>query len=135
VRALQLAVLMAALSGTSCARHSQERQALIDFFEAARLRDTTVLSNMGTATFEPRTDGIVQQFDIEQVDRRPLLHAFGGTVETKDVRLIALVRAPGGNVVSERLVATFQRLVGQRWTITQLRASRISPAASSVPPS
>jgi hypothetical protein len=47
------------------ARYAQERQALIDFFEAARLHDTTVLSNMGTATFEPRSDGIVQQFDIE----------------------------------------------------------------------
>jgi hypothetical protein len=144
VRALQAAVLLAALGGTSCARHTQERQALIDFFEAARLRDTTVLSNMGTATFEPRTDGVVQQFDIERVDpQEPRTDARRTTgdaartltvLESKTVTLVAQVRTPAGDLVRERMVVTFDRLEGERWTITQLRASRISPAASSAPP-
>ena len=134
MRALQVALLLAALGGTSCARHPQERQALLDFFEAALLRDLTVLSNMGTATFEPRTDGVVQQFDIERVDRQEPRTDGGRTTESKTVTVVAQVRTPGGELVPERLVVTFERPQGERWTITQLRASRISPAASSAPP-
>ena len=146
MRSLKVALLLAALAGPSCARHSQERQALIDFFQAARLRDTTVLANMGTATFEPRTDGVVQQFDIERVEEQEARADSGRTTatpgaartftlrESKIVTVVAQVRTPGGELARERLVVTFERPQGERWTITQLRASRISPAASSAPP-
>ena len=133
MRAALVALLLAALS-SACTRHSQERQALIDFFDASRLRDTTILGNMATATFEPRTDGIVQQFDIEQVEPQPPRPDGQRIVEVKEVTVIAQVRTPGGELVPERLIVTFERPAGGRWTITQLRASRISRAASSAPP-
>jgi hypothetical protein len=133
MRVALLAVLLAA-SGSACTRHIQERQALIDFFDASRLRDTTLLGNMGTARFEPRTDGIVQQFDIEGVERHPQRGAGDQPRDSKDVTVFAQVRTPGGELIPERLVVTFERPAGGRWTITQLRASRISPAASSAPP-
>jgi len=126
--------LLAALSGAGCRRYPQERQALIDFFEAARLRDTTVLSNMGTATFEPRTDGIVQQFDIERVAAAPPRMESGKAIEAKHGILRAQVRTPDDQIVPERLDVMFERPVGGRWMITQLRASRTSRAASSAPP-
>jgi hypothetical protein len=129
-----VALLLVLSSGAACTRYIQERQALIDFFEAARLRDTTVLGNMGTATFEPRTDGIVQQFDIDGVAARQPRNEGGRTIESKDVSVVAQVRTAAGETVPERLVVTFERPAGGRWLITQLRASRISRAASSAPP-
>jgi hypothetical protein len=134
VRLLLVALLLAALSGAGCSRYPQERQALIDFFEAARLRDTTVLSNMGTATFEPRTDGIVQQFDINRVEAAPPRMENGKAIETKRGIVTAQVRTPAGEIVPETLDVMFERPVGGRWMITQLRASRTSRAASSAPP-
>jgi hypothetical protein len=131
---MQVAALLAAVSGVGCSRYPQERQALIDFFEAARLRDTTVLSNMSTATFEPRTDGIVQQFDIDRVEAVPPRMENGKAIEAKHGLVNAQVRTPEGEIVAETLDVMFERPVGGRWRITQLRASRTSRAASSAPP-
>jgi len=129
-----MALFLGACETAACAGYSQERQALIDFFQAARLRDTTVLSNIATVTFEPRTDGIVQQFEIERVEAQPPRIENGHAVETKHASVDAQVRIPDGEVVAEKLEVTFERPVGGRWMITQLRASRISRAASSGPP-
>ncbi len=134
MRAWLVVLLVAASGGASCSRYAQERQALIDFFEAARLRDTTVLSNMGTATFEPRSEGIVQQFDIDRVEAVPPRMENGKAIEAKHGILTAQVRTPDGEIVPERLDVMFERPVGGRWMITQLRASRTSRAASSAPP-
>jgi len=134
MRLMLVALLLAVMSGAGCSRYPQERQALIDFFEAARLRDTTVLGNMGTATFEPRTDGIVQQFDIDRVEAMPPRMENGKAIEAKHGILNAQVRTPDGEIVPERLDVMFERPVGGRWLITQLRASRTSRAASSAPP-
>jgi hypothetical protein len=134
VRAWLVGLLVAALGGAGCSRYAQERQALIDFFEAARLRDTTVLSNMGTATFEPGSDGIVQQFDIDRVEAMPPRMENGKAIEAKHSIVTAQVRTPDGEIVPERLDVMFERPVGGRWMITQLRASRTSRAASSAPP-
>ena len=46
----------------------------------------------------------------------------------------AQVRTPEGEIVAETLDVMFERPVGGRWMITQLRASRTSRAASSAPP-
>jgi hypothetical protein len=133
MRPTLVALCLAAMSAAGCSRYTQERQALIDFFEAARLRDTTVLGNMGTATFEPRTDGIVQQFDIDRVEAMPPRMENGQAIEAKHGIVNAQVRMPDGEVVPERLDVRFERPVGGRWMITQLRASRTSRAASSAP--
>ena len=134
MRPTQVARLLALLSSAACHPYIQERQALIDFFEASRLRDTAVVSNMATVLFEPRMNGVVEQFDIERVDGRPPRAEGGRTIESKDVTVIAQVRTPAGENVPERLVVTFERPQRDRWLITQLRASRISRAASSAPP-
>jgi len=130
----RVALLLVVLGSTGCGRYAQERQALIDFFEAARLRDTTVLSNMAIASFEPGTDGIVQQFDIDRVDAMPPRLENGNAIEAKHASVNAEVRTPAGEIVPETLDITFERPAGGRWLITQLRASRTSRAASSAPP-
>ena len=55
-------------SPAACAWPSPERQLLLDFFQACRVYDTTVLARLATVTFNPRTDGIVQDFDIVSVE-------------------------------------------------------------------
>lgn len=52
-----------------------EQKVLEDFFRASRLRDNTTLGNFATVTFDPRTDGTVQSFDVVSVSderKRPL---------------------------------------------------------------
>lgn len=52
-----------------------EEQVLEDFFRAARMRDNTTLGNFATVGFDPRTDGVVQSFDVVSVSEertRPL---------------------------------------------------------------
>ena len=44
-----------------------EQKVLDDFFRASRLRDNTTLGNFATVSFDPRTDGIVQSFDVVSV--------------------------------------------------------------------
>ena len=46
-----------------------EQQLLLDFFQACRVYDTTVLARLTTVPCNPRTDGIVQEFDVVRVDR------------------------------------------------------------------
>jgi hypothetical protein len=60
----------------SCSGGS-EKKLLEDFFRASRVRDNVTLGNFATATFDPRTDGIVQSFDVvsisdEKVSALPL---------------------------------------------------------------
>lgn len=44
-----------------------EQKILDDFFRASRLRDNSTLGNFATVSFDPRTDGIVQKFDVVSV--------------------------------------------------------------------
>jgi hypothetical protein len=46
---------------------SSEKKLLGDFFRASRLRDNVTLGNFATATFDPKTDGIVESFDVTSV--------------------------------------------------------------------
>ncbi len=51
---------------------SSEQKILEDFFRASRLRDNATLGNFATTSFDPRTDGVVQDFDVVSVsDERP----------------------------------------------------------------
>jgi len=44
-----------------------EQKILDDFFRASRMRDNTTLGNFATVSFDPRTEGIVQKFDVVSV--------------------------------------------------------------------
>lgn len=68
--ALILAVLTAgfALLTAACSMtRAPEEQVLTNFFRAARVRDNTTLANISAVTFDPRTDGIVQNYDVANI--------------------------------------------------------------------
>jgi hypothetical protein len=97
-----------ALLLTGCRVLSQEEQLLTDFFEASRLHDTTVVAKMSDATFNPRIDGVVDRFEVEEVER-----AEDGLSER--VTIQALVRGTDGGVVSKRMLVTLRRQNGRRF--------------------
>jgi hypothetical protein len=137
-RALVLSVASAcwALASAACAA-SPEEQTLLEFFEAARTLDSTVIEKYATVGFNPRTEGIVQTFTVTDVGQE--------RQGRKDVTVDAVVRDPAGATSRRTLVVTFQKGLptpaGQppddRWIITGLRqvpASRTSREASSAQP-
>ena len=95
---------------------------------------------MAAVVFEPRADGIVEEFEITGSDQeRP--QADGKTL-AKRVTIRAQVRTPTGQVEGRTLVVTMERPVGaarpDRWFITGFTpppTSQTSPGASSDPPS
>ena len=95
----------------ACGVLSPEEQLLTRYFEASRLHDTTVVATMSAVIFNPRVEGVVQDFEITRVDRQ-------GDVER--VLIDAQVRSPAGRLGTRRLEATLQRRDG-RWFITALR--------------
>jgi hypothetical protein len=90
---------------------SQEEQLLTRFFETARLHDTTTLAKYATVTFNPRTQGVVQTFEVEKIDE-------GDASKLVSVR--AQVRGADGDTVPKRLLVTMRRVDGS-WLITELR--------------
>lgn len=46
---------------------SNEKQVLTNFFRASRVRDNATLANIAAVSFDPRTDGSVQSFDVANV--------------------------------------------------------------------
>src|SRR5215216_1878102 len=56
------------LLAVGCGVLSPEEQLLTRFFEASRLHDTTVVARMSEVMFNPRVDGVVQDFRIENVE-------------------------------------------------------------------
>ena len=78
------------------------------FFEAARLYDTSVMARLSAVPLNPRTDGIVDAFDVERVDQ-----ADDGT---ERVTVNARVRRFDGQVSSRRLVFSLILQDG-RWFI------------------
>jgi hypothetical protein len=109
-----------ALTGGGCGVLSQEEQLLLDFFQAARLRDTTALARFGSADFNPRTEGIVQDFDV--VDVAPLGDA--DNREARDVSVVAQVRRPDGSTEPRTLHFTMERRGDGRLIITGVRPAR-----------
>jgi hypothetical protein len=51
----------------ACGSTPVEQQLLNQFFRAARVRDNTTVSSMSAVTFDPRSDGSVQQFTIDSI--------------------------------------------------------------------
>jgi hypothetical protein len=96
----------------ACGVLSPQEQLLTDFFEASRLYDTTVVAKMSDVIFNPREDGVVQDFEVEKVEP-----AADGMTERVTVR--ANVRRPDGTVSARTLVASLRRQDG-RWFISRL---------------
>ena len=118
--------LYAALT-TACVWPSPERQLLLDFFQACRVYDTTVLARLATVSCNPKTDGVVQEFEVVSVDRAP---------DARNVTIRARVRSLQGQVSEQAISVAMGRHDG-RWMVTGLTpppASQTSPAASSALP-
>ena len=127
-RALPCALWTLLLLSAGCVWPSPERQLLLDFFHACRLYDVTVLERLSTVPCNPRTDGVVDQFDL--VDVEPL------TPSERRVSIHAQVRMFDGSLASHAMTITLARRE-QRWMVTAITpplASQTSPAASSAPP-
>jgi hypothetical protein len=115
-----------------CAWPSPDRQLLLDFFQACRVYDTTVLARLATAPCNPATDGAVQEFDIVRAEE--VTGAAGA--RARELTLDALVRPLGGSAAPRTMTVRLEQVEG-RWmvsAVTRLPASRTSPAASSAPP-
>jgi hypothetical protein len=120
-------LLMAVSLAIGCVWPSPERQLLLDFFQACRIYDTTVLARLATVSCNPMTDGIVQGFEILAVDRAP---------DSSNVTIRAQVRSFEGQVSEQTISVSIGRHNG-RWMVTGLTpppASQTSPAASSALP-
>jgi hypothetical protein len=105
-------LLALAVSAVGCGVLSPEEQLLTRFFEAARLHDTTVMAKYATVTFNPRTEGVVQTFEVDEVERV--------ADRLKVVTLRAHVRGPDGRMAARALRATM-REQPDGWMITELR--------------
>jgi hypothetical protein len=126
------AAFTALLLLAACAWPSPDRQLLLDFFQACRVYDTTVLARLATASCNPAADGVVQEFDILRVGAGGA--ASGG--RAREITIDARLRPLGGAPVRQQLTVTLEEVEG-RWmvaAVTRLPASRTSPAASSAPP-
>jgi hypothetical protein len=72
-RKVRATTLLAALLGAfaastiACGGRSSEEQVITNFFRASRVRDNATLANLSAVSFDARTDGTVQDFDIVNV--------------------------------------------------------------------
>jgi hypothetical protein len=108
VRTTPHALVLAVVLSAACGVLSQEEQLLNDFFEAARLHDTTAVANISAVTFNPRTDGVVDAFEVQNVTE---------TGDTRRVTVQATVRQLEGPTTEKTLVFSLARR-GDRWFIT-----------------
>ncbi len=72
---LVIAVMGLAFFEAACSSAPPEQVLLTNFFRAARVRDNTTLGNLAAVTFNPRTEGTVEDFEIVAVgpeQRRPV---------------------------------------------------------------
>lgn len=56
-----------ALLAAACGSTPPEEQVIANFFRASRLRDNATLANIAAVSFDPRTDGTVQDFEITSI--------------------------------------------------------------------
>jgi hypothetical protein len=98
------------LVAAGCGVLSPEEQLLMRFFEASRLHDTTMVATLSTVTFNPRTEGVVEDFDVEDVQDEG---------DAKRVTVRASVRQLSGSRSDRTLVIRMVRK-GDRWFITAI---------------
>jgi hypothetical protein len=64
-----------ALLAAACGSTPPEQQVLNSFFRASRVRDNATLANLSAVSFDPRTEGTVQAFEVANIseeERRTL---------------------------------------------------------------
>lgn len=66
-RATAYALVAATLVVAIGCSGSSEKKLLSDFFRAARLKDDVTLGNFAAASFNPRTEGVVESFDVTSI--------------------------------------------------------------------
>ncbi len=91
---------------------SPEEQLLTDFFEASRLYDTSVMARLSAVPLNPRTEGIVDSFEVQRVDR--------ANESSEQVTVAARVRSFDGQVRPRTFVFTLTRQES-RWFILNWR--------------
>jgi len=96
----------------ACGVLSPEEQLLTDFFEASRVYDTSVMARLSAVPLNPRTDGIVDSFEVQRVDR--------ANERREQVTVAARVRSFDGRVRPRAFVFTLTRQEG-RWFIQDFR--------------
>ena len=114
--------LVAVLLTASCGVLSPEEQLLTAFFQAARLRDTTVLATFSDVDFNPRTRGVVRRFEVAQTAR-----AIRDGREQVDLTVNADVRRPDGITATTTFHITLQRRDGRHWMIVALEPQANAP--------
>jgi hypothetical protein len=119
-RSSRAAICSGALLAAACGYLPPEQQVLSTFFQAARLRDTTMLAGVATVSLDPRTDGSVQEFTIDSVGEEERNVGAGGDVVTEPVTVTAKVVSPAGGTTTRTLVLTLQRVEG-RWIVVSIR--------------
>jgi hypothetical protein len=115
VRAVAIGMALAA-SLAGCGWTTDE-QVLTRFFESSRLYDRTMLDGRGETVFDPRTDGVVQRFDV--IERSADERIATNTIRRR-VTLRADVYSAGGRVAVKTLVATLEQRDGQ-WIVIAVR--------------
>jgi hypothetical protein len=105
-------VSLIAVVAAGCGVLSPEEQLLMRFFEASRLHDTTMVATLSSVTFNPRTEGVVEEFDVQDVE---------DDGDAKRVTVRASVRQLSGSRSDRTLVFRIVRK-GDRWFIAELGA-------------
>jgi hypothetical protein len=128
-----LTLLLSAAAVTAACSVPPEQPIVADFFAASRLRDTTALARFATVVFEPREQGVVGSFEIEQVSPERM----SGESRLKEVLVRAVVHDGDGRSSERRLTVTLQKrgaaedpqaLYGG-WMVTAVTAAAGSRAA------
>ena len=103
--AAALLLVPSALLVISCSR-PPEQQFLTQFFRAARSRDNTTVGRMSAVTIDPRTQGSVEDFTIENISAetrtpltfKPLFEAERQAVETEKAFLKTKIEYQNANI-------------------------------------
>ena len=104
-------IALALVFAAACRVAPPEQVLLRQFFEQSRVRDRTTLANIATVIFEPTRDGVVQAFEISDIET---------SGSTKRVAVDAQVRSLDGTTMRRPLMVTMERFNG-RWMITRIR--------------
>ena len=92
---------------------SVEEQLLSDFFSAARLGDRTMVARVSLVDLDPRTDGIVEAFDVVRAE------ADGGNADRRILTVDARVRRLDGATEPRTMSIALQRGTDGRWRVAR----------------
>ena len=80
-----------------------------------------MLANIASVDFNPREDGIVQDFEIIRSE----VSSGGGGSETRRVTVNAQVRTADGRTEARTLLITVQRASDGRWRVSALQPQAV----------